>query len=112
MTTRTMARLTRQTTDHTDWCTRDHRCGVTEHRSADLTADAIGGRAWLTRIRADQVEYIEIRARIPLHSNEKVARWQLATALHLMRELLGEVVPQLARLTDHHQRRAINRHAA
>jgi hypothetical protein len=112
MTTRTMARLTRQTTDHTDWCTRDHRCGVGEHRSADLTADEIGGRAWLTRIRAADVEYIEIRARIPLHRNEKVARWQLATALNLMRELLGEVAPRLARLTSRDQRRAIDRPAA
>jgi hypothetical protein len=35
----------------------------------------------MTRVRAGDVEYIEIRARIPLHSNENVARWQLATAL-------------------------------
>ena len=112
ITTRTMARLTRQTTDHTTWCTRDHRCGVAEHRAPDLTADEIGGRAWLTRVRAGDVEYIEIRARIPLHSNEKVARWQLATALMLMRELLNQVVPTLARLTGRDRQHAIGRRAA
>ena len=111
-TTRTMARLTRQTTDHTDWCTRDHRCGVAEHRSSDITADEIGGRAWLTRIRAGDVEYIEIRARIPLHRNETVARRQLATALTLMRELLAEVAPRLAGIGGRDQRRAINPPAA
>jgi hypothetical protein len=108
ITTRTMARLTRQTTDHTDYCTRDHRCGVAEHRSADITADEIGGRAWLTRVQAGDVEYIEIRARIPLHSNEKVARWQLATALQLMRELLNQVHPSLTRLAGRDRQPAIS----
>jgi hypothetical protein len=111
MATRTTARLQRTPTPHTDWCARDHRCGVNEHRSTDLVADDIGGRAWLTRIRAADVEYIEIRARIPLHSNENVARWQLATALTLMRELLAEVAPRLARLTGRAQR-AIGRRSA
>lgn len=108
---RTMARLQRRPTEHTTWCTRDHRCGVNEHRSADLTADEIGGRAWLTRVRAADVEYIEIRARIPLHSNENIARRQLATALHLMRELLAEVAPRLSRLPGR-DRRGIGRRTA
>jgi hypothetical protein len=94
-----MAYFHRPLVEHTDWCARDHRCGVAEHRSADLTAREIGGRAWLTRVRASDVEYVEIRARIPLHPTEKVARWQLATALTLMRALLVEVVPRLSRLT-------------
>lgn len=55
---RTMARLTRRQTDHTPWYAQDHRCGVAEHRSADITADGIGGRAWLTRVRAGDVAYI------------------------------------------------------
>ncbi|UQU65102.1 hypothetical protein COUCH_01730 [Couchioplanes caeruleus] len=96
---RTMARLTRRQTDHTPWCARDHRCGVAEHRSADITAAGIGGRAWLTRVQAGDVAYIEVRARIPLHSNEKTARVQLATALNLMRDLLAEVAPRLGRVT-------------
>ena len=106
---RTMARLTRREISHTDWCAKDHRCGVAEHRSADLTADEVGGRAWLTRVRAGDVEYIEIRARIPLYRNEKVARWQLATALLLMRELLAGVRPTLGRLTSRRQRSALGR---
>lgn len=108
---RTMARLVRDETPHTGWCTRDHRCGVDEHRSADITADDIGGRAWLTRVRAGDREYIEIRARIPLHSNGKVARWQLATALNLMRDLLAEVAPRFRRLSNREQR-AVGRRAA
>jgi hypothetical protein len=108
MAIRTMARHIQRETEHTDWCARDHRCGgLNVHRSPDIRADEIGGRAWLTRVRAGDVEYIEIRARIPLHSNEKVARWQLATALQIMRELLNEVHPKLARLAGRGQRRAI-----
>ncbi|WP_342750448.1 hypothetical protein [Pseudosporangium ferrugineum] len=72
---------------------------MAEHRSADITADDIGGRAWLTRVRAGDVEYIEIRARIPLHSNEHVARTQLATALNLMRDFLAHLAPRLGRRT-------------
>ena len=91
-TTRTMARLTRQGTDHTGWCARDHRCNLNEHRSAELIADALGGRAVITRIRdANGYEYAEIRARIPLHSTETGARWQLAATLRLMRDLLAAV---------------------
>lgn len=92
MTIRTMARLHRTETPHTDWCARDHRCGIAEHRSADLTATGVGGRAFLTRVRAGDTEYVEIRARVPLHGNENGARWQLATALRLMRELIAAVV--------------------
>ena len=87
-----MARIQRTPVEHTAWCARDHRCGVAEHRSADLIADAIGGRAVITRVRAGDVEYAEIRARIPLHRNESGARWQLAIALRLMRDLLDTVV--------------------
>ncbi|MFC7529127.1 hypothetical protein [Actinoplanes sp. GCM10030250] len=104
---RIMGRFTRLEIPHTDWCAGDHRCGVAEHRSADITADGIGGRAWLTRIRAGNREYVEIRARIPLHARDDVARSQLATALHLMRELLTEVAPRFVRLSGHDQRRAI-----
>lgn len=112
ITTRTMARLTRQTTDHTDWCTRDHRCGVAEHRSADLIADAIGGRAVITRVRAADVEYVEIRARIPLHHTETGARWQLATTLRLMYDLLAAVAVRPGVLRGRRERPAIDRRAA
>jgi hypothetical protein len=107
MAIRTMARHVQRETEHTEWCAQDHRCGLNVHRSPDIRADEIGGRAWLTRVRAADVEYVEVRARIPLHSNEKVARWQLGTALRIMRELLNEVYPRPARLTGRDQHRAI-----
>jgi hypothetical protein len=112
MTARTMARFHRAETPHTSWCTRDHRCGVNEHRSADITADDIGGRAWITRVRAGDREYAEIRARIPLHSNESLARWQLATALDIMRELLATVAARLVPLPGRADRHAVGRRAA
>ncbi|AGL19265.1 hypothetical protein [Actinoplanes sp. N902-109] len=108
----TTARIQRTGTPHTTWCARDHRCLGDVHRAPDIRADEIGGRAWLTRVRAGDVEYIEIRARIPLHSNGKVARWQLATALQIMRELLNEVTPTIPRLTGRGERGAIGRRTA
>jgi hypothetical protein len=107
-----MARFHRRPTEHTAWCTRDHRCGINEHRSADMIADGIGGRAVITRVRAGDVEYAEIRARIPLHSNEIGARWQLATTLRLMRELFSAVVVRPGVLHGRHERSAIDRRAA
>jgi len=108
MTVRTMARLTRQATDHTGWCTCDHRCGTQEHRGPDITADEIGGRAWITRVRAGDREYAEIRARIPLFPNDTIARRQLDLCLGIMRELLIGVAVQLTGLPGGN-RRAISR---
>ncbi|MEU4421266.1 hypothetical protein AB0F81_11620 [Actinoplanes sp. NPDC024001] len=107
-----MARLQRAETPHTTWCTRDHRCGIEEHRSPDITADEIGGRAWITRVRAGNREYAEIRARIPLHPNDQVARAQLVLCLEIMRELLIEVAARLIRLPGRNRQRAIGRKAA
>ncbi len=109
---RTMARLHRTPTPHTDWCARDHRCGINEHRSAEIIADHLGGRAVVTRVRAGDTEYTEIRARIPLHSNETGARWQVATALHLMRDLLAAVTIRRGVLRTRTERPAIERRAA
>jgi len=93
MTARTMGRVRRAASEHTDWCARDHRCNLGEHRSAEIIADLPGhGRAVITRVRSGHIEYAEVRARIPLHSNESAARWQVATALRLMRDLLAAVV--------------------
>ena len=86
--TETMAQHKRDTTDHTAWCTKDHRCGVAEHRGPDITADEIGGRAWISRVKAGDTEYAEIRARIPLYPNDSIARRQLDLCLGIMRELL------------------------
>ena len=105
--TETMAQHKRDTTDHTTWCTQDHRCGVAEHRGPDITADEIGGRAWITRVRAGDVEYAEIRARIPLHPNDRIARGQLDLCLGIMRELLIGVAVRLTALPGGNRRRAI-----
>ncbi|GAA0439411.1 hypothetical protein Aca07nite_49050 [Actinoplanes capillaceus] len=108
-----MARIQRVETPHTDWCTRDHRCGINEHRSADITADTGGGRAVITRVRAESVDYAEIRIRVPLSRNEPAARHQLATVLHLCRELLAAVAAiRPAALASRADRRAIGRKAA
>jgi hypothetical protein len=109
---RTMARFHRAETPHTAWCTRDHRCGIAEHRSGDLVAAVLGGRAVITRVRAGNVEYAEIRARIPLHHNETGARWQLATTLRLVRELLRLVAVRPGVIRRGADRPAIDRRAA
>jgi hypothetical protein len=108
--TRTMGRFRREPTEHPTWCARDHRCGVNEHRSPDLIADALGGRAVITRVRAGNVEYAEVRARIPLHHTETGARWQLATTLRLMRDLLAAAAIRRGVLRARTDRSALDRH--
>jgi hypothetical protein len=73
----------REPTGHTDWCARDHRCGVAEHRSPDMVVDLPGhGRAVVTRVQAaDGREHAEVRARLLLHTTDTGARWQLRTLL-------------------------------
>jgi hypothetical protein len=112
MKARTMARIRREPTEHTTWCTRDHRCIGEVHQSASLIADAIGGRAVITRVRAGDVEYAEIRARIPLHHTETGARWQLGTTLRLMRELLASVAIRPHVIRAGHAPSAIGRRGA
>jgi hypothetical protein len=107
--TETMATFKRDITEHTAWCAQDHRCGVAEHRGPDITADEIGGRAWITRVRAGDTEYAEIRARIPLHPNDTIARGQLDLCLGIMRELLIGVAVRLTGLAGKNQRPAIGR---
>src|SRR3954447_1589974 len=96
MTIRAQAHHRREPTPHTDWCARDHRCNLTEHRGPELIADLPRrGRAVVTRIRdANGREYAEVRARIPLHHTETGARWQVAATLSLMRDLLASVAIQ------------------
>jgi hypothetical protein len=114
MATRTMGRLRREPTPHTDWCARDHRCGVDEHRSPAQIADALGGRAVITRVRAGDVEYAEITARIPLAALDHTARRQVGLTLHLIRRLFGAIAAlRNETLTTARQRAAIDRrHAA
>lgn len=112
MKARTMAHLRREPTPHTEWCARDHRCVGDVHRAPDLRADEIGGRAWLSRVRAADVEYVEIRARIPLHRSETGARWQITAALAGMRLLLARIALRPGVITNHPPRPAIDRRNA
>ncbi len=109
MTARTMVRTRRTASEHTVWCARDHRCNLAEHRSAEMLADAIGGRAVITRVRAGDTEYVEIRARIPLHHNETAARWQVGNTLRLVRELLRLVAVRPGMVRSAAARPAIDR---
>jgi hypothetical protein len=68
---------------HTDWCARDHRCNLAEHRSAEILVDLPGhARAVLTRVRtATGRDHAEIRIRVALAPIEPAARRQLAGLL-------------------------------
>ena len=112
MTARTVAAFHRDATPHTAWCASDHRCGIAEHRSPDIVTGHLGGRAVVTRVRAGDIEYAEIRARIPLHGTETGARWQVATTLRLIRELLAAVVIRPGVLRTRQDWPAIGRGAA
>ncbi|MEN3614449.1 hypothetical protein AAH979_33530 [Plantactinospora sp. ZYX-F-223] len=73
---------------HTDWCARDHRCNLGEHRSAPILVDLPEhGRAVLTRVRTDNGrEHAEIRVRVALAATEPAARRQLASLLTDLRQ--------------------------
>ncbi|SCL30048.1 hypothetical protein GA0074692_2850 [Micromonospora pallida] len=66
-------------TGHTDWCGRDHRCNLNEHRSEEMVVDLPGrARAVLTRVRtASGRDHAEIRIRVALAPVESAARRQL-----------------------------------
>ncbi|WP_433793061.1 hypothetical protein [Actinoplanes sp. CA-252034] len=91
MTARTMARIQRRITDHPDWCSRDHRCGIDTHRSPDLIADATGGRGVITRVQAGDREYAEITIRVRLDHRDPIAVRQVGLTLHLIRRLIQAV---------------------
>ncbi|WP_433301055.1 hypothetical protein ACQP2F_04985 [Actinoplanes sp. CA-030573] len=112
MTTRTMARLTRIATQHTQWCAQDHTCGIDTHRARPVVTARGSGRAVMTRTRAADVEYAEVVIRIPLHRNGNTARGQLATLLRLLGELLDAVIVRPHVLTGRGERFAIGRRAA
>jgi len=69
-----------------------------KRKEIHLIADNLGRRTTITRVRAGHVEYVEILARIPLHRNENRARWQVATVLRLMRDLINFVAGRQAAL--------------
>ncbi|WP_433792134.1 hypothetical protein [Actinoplanes sp. CA-252034] len=86
-----MARIQRRTTDHPDWCTRDHRCGIDTHRSPDIVVDATGARGIVTRVRAGDRDYAEITIRIRLDHRDPIAVRQVGLTLHLIRRLMNAV---------------------
>ncbi|GID26821.1 hypothetical protein Abr02nite_18040 [Paractinoplanes brasiliensis] len=86
-----MARTRREPTPHTKWCARDHRCGLAEHRGPGVIADHLGARAVIVRVRAGDIEYAEVTARIPLSSVDAIAQRRLGITLHLIRRLLAAV---------------------
>ncbi|QDY10236.1 hypothetical protein FJK98_26380 [Micromonospora sp. HM134] len=75
---------------HTEWCARDHRCNLAEHRSAEILVDLPGhARAVLVRVRAsDGREHAEIRVRVALADVDPAARRQLGTLLADLRDLV------------------------
>jgi hypothetical protein len=91
MSIRTMARIQRTATDHTDWCARDHRCGIDAHRSPDIFADATGGRGVMNRVRAGDRDYAEITIRVRLDRREAIAQRQVGLTLHLINRLISAV---------------------
>ncbi|MEU7948492.1 hypothetical protein AB0C50_27725 [Micromonospora taraxaci] len=76
--------MKRRTRDgHTDWCGKDHRCGLGEHRSEEIVVDVAGrSRAVLVRVRtAAGREHAEVRVRVALAPSEVAARRQLVGLL-------------------------------
>ena len=76
---------------HTDWCARDHSCGLGEHRARPVTLDAGSrGVVVLTRVlAANGRQHVEIRTRITLtNAGEAHARAQLARILTQLDALL------------------------
>jgi hypothetical protein len=76
---------------HTDWCARNHTCGLGEHRATPIVLDAPGaGRVVLTRVRGtDGRDHAEVRLTIALPSNETHARYRLAAVLSHLETLIG-----------------------
>ncbi|MET8123423.1 hypothetical protein [Micromonospora sp. NPDC005291] len=73
---------------HTDWCGKDHRCGLGEHRSEEIVVNVAGrSRAVLVRVRtAAGREHAEVRVRVALAPSELAARRQLVGLLGDLRQ--------------------------
>ncbi|MDG9678246.1 hypothetical protein [Micromonospora sp. DH14] len=81
--------MNRRTRDgHTDWCGKDHRCGLGEHRSDEIVVDVAGrARAVLVRVRtAAGREHAEVRVRVALAPSDLAARRQLVGLLGDLRQ--------------------------
>lgn len=105
--TRQTPRFRREETPHAEWCARDHRCNLAEHRSDEIVVE-LGryGRAVLTRVRAENGrEHAELRARVELSPHEHTARRQLAGVLADARALLTRA----ARVLHVHRQKELGR---
>ncbi|MEU8210249.1 hypothetical protein AB0B85_13745 [Micromonospora sp. NPDC049044] len=80
--------MNRRAAGHTEWCGKDHRCGLGEHRSDEIVVDVAGrSRAVLVRVRtATGREHAEVRVRVALAPGEVAARRQLVGLLGDLRE--------------------------
>lgn len=80
---------------HTDWCARDHRCNLNEHRSEEITVDLPAparARAVLVRVRtATGRDHADIRVRVALAPTELAARRQLTGLLGDLRHTVTRV---------------------
>src|SRR5262245_13843873 len=75
---------------HTDWCARDHRCGLNEHRAEEIVVDVPGaGRATLTRVSTNGNDHAEIRMTVALPDYEPHARARLVALLSHLSALIG-----------------------
>lgn len=75
--------MNRRSARHTDWCARDHRCNLGEHRSHEITVD-LPARARAVLIRARTTtgrDHADIRIRVALAPTEPAARRQLTGLL-------------------------------
>ncbi|MEV6811811.1 hypothetical protein [Micromonospora sp. NPDC051296] len=80
--------MTRRPGGHTDWCGRDHRCNLGEHRSDEIVVNIDGqARAVLVRVRtAAGRDHAEVRVRVALAPTELAARRQLVGLLGDVRQ--------------------------
>lgn len=83
-------RTNRRTTGHTDWCARDHRCNLGEHRSHEIVVDLPArARAVLVRARTTNGrDHADIRIRVALAPTEPAARRQLSGLLGDLRHTI------------------------
>ncbi|WP_433533695.1 hypothetical protein ACQPYA_30745 [Micromonospora sp. CA-263727] len=81
----------RRPAGHTDWCGRDHRCNLNEHRSDEIVVNIPGhARAVLIRVRtAAGRDHAEIRVRVALAPTEPAARRQLVGLLGDLRQAVS-----------------------
>ncbi|MDG4768510.1 hypothetical protein O7632_31110 [Solwaraspora sp. WMMD406] len=87
--------MKRRPTPHTDWCARDHRCNLAEHRAPSLTIHLDGGGvAVLTRVKtATGREHADVTLRVPLANSNPAARRQLAGLLADTRTMVRRALP-------------------